>query len=61
MLKDMLEPPPGEQEESDAFVDQERAEIERAASSIDEAMESIEASEERNAAKESEAMKRPQH
>ena len=61
MLKDMLEPPPGEQEESDAFVDQERAEIERAASSIDEAMESIEASEERNAAKESEAKKRPQH
>ncbi|CAJ0797346.1 hypothetical protein LMG19083_02998 [Ralstonia psammae] len=61
MLRDMLEPPLGEQEESDELVTEEKGEIERAASSIDEAMEPIEASEERNAAKESEAMKKPQH
>jgi len=59
MLKDMLEPPPDEQEESDEFLAEERDEIERAASSIDEAMDPIEASEELNAARESEAMKKP--
>jgi hypothetical protein len=61
MLNDMLEPPPGEQEESDEFLAEERCETERAASSIDEAMDPIEASEELNAARESEAMKKPQH
>ena len=61
MLDDMLEPPPGELEESDELLAEERGEIERAASSIDEAMDPIEASEELNAARESEAMKKPQH
>jgi hypothetical protein len=43
----------------DAYSDNTRADAERAAASVDEAMEDIEASEERNAAMESEAMKRP--
>lgn len=60
MLKDMLEPPSNDDEQF--FVaDSIRADAERANASIDEAMEPIEASEERNAAMESEAMKRPQH
>lgn len=60
MLKDMLEPPNNEDERF--FVaDSIRADAERANASIDEAMEPIEASEERIAAMESEAMKRPQH
>lgn len=41
--------------------DEIRAEAERAAAYIDEAMEPIEASEECNATMESEAIKRPQH
>ncbi|AXW59007.1 hypothetical protein CJO93_14685 [Ralstonia solanacearum] len=59
MLKDMLTPPIGAQEESVEFLDQAKASAERAASSVDEAMEPTEAYEERNAAKEAEAMKRP--
>jgi hypothetical protein len=60
MLKDMLEPPSDDEGLGDT-ADETIAEAERAAASIDEAMEPIEASEERNAAMESEAMKRPKH
>lgn len=60
MLRDMLEPPSNEDERIFA-TDSIRADAERAEASIDEAMEPTEASEERNAAMESEAMKRPQH
>lgn len=59
MLKEMLTPPISAQEESVEFLDQAKAFAERAASSVDEAMEPIEAYEERNAAKEAEAMKWP--
>ena len=59
MLKDMLTPPIDTQEESVEFLDQAKASAERAASSVDEAMEPTEAYEERNAAQEAEAMKRP--
>lgn len=59
MLKDMLTPPVDTQEESVEFLDQAKASAERAASSVDEAMEPTEAYEERNAAQEAEAMKRP--
>lgn len=61
MLKDMLEPPSDDDEGLGDTVDETIAEAERAAASIDEAMEPIEASEERNAAMESEAMKRPKY
>lgn len=58
MLQDMLEPPGDDDEaEPDAIADEMKAVAERAAASIDEAMEPIEASEERNAAMESEVMK----
>src|ERR1035437_10917774 len=56
MLKDMLNPPGGD-EELGAIDDETKEAAERAAASIDEAMEPIEASEERNAAMESETMK----
>jgi hypothetical protein len=58
MIGDMLEPPDNYDEGSGAD-DEAEAATERAASSIDEAMEPIEASEERTAAMESEAMKGP--
>ena len=61
MLKDMLEPPGNGDEEDeglDASVDELKGAAERAAAAIDEDMEPIEASEERNAARESEGMKR---
>ncbi|MGH8832796.1 MAG: hypothetical protein ACREXV_17170 [Polaromonas sp.] len=60
MLKDMLEPPGDDEEEGGpgATVDELKAAAERAAASIDEDIEPIEASEERNAARESEGMKR---
>jgi len=61
MLQDMLEPPSDDDEGLGATADEMKAAAERAAASIDEAMEPIEASEERNAAMESEAMKRPKH
>lgn len=58
MLQDMLEPPGDDDEaEPDAIAEEMKAVAERAAASIDEAMEPIEASEERNAAMESEMMK----
>lgn len=62
MLRDMLEPP-GEDadDESGAVAEETKAAAERAAASVDEAMEPIEASEERNAAMESELMKGPRH
>src|SRR2546425_12008040 len=59
MLQDMLEPPSDDDEGLGATADEMKKAAERAAASIDEAMEPIEASEERNAAMESEVMKRP--
>ncbi|MGA7781200.1 MAG: hypothetical protein WCA85_26315 [Paraburkholderia sp.] len=60
MLRDMLEPPGGgEDGEPGDGVDETKAATERATASIDEAMEPIEASEERNAATETEGMKGP--
>ena len=59
MLRDMLEPPGNDEEESGSIADETEAATERAAASIDEAMEPIEASEERTAAMEAEAMKGP--
>ena len=61
MLKDMLEPPSDDDEGLDAVADETKEAAERAAASIDEAMDPIEASEERHAAMESEAMKGPKH
>lgn len=55
MLKDMLEPPSDDEESGAA--DETKAAAERATASIDEAMEPIEASEERNAAMENEGMR----
>ncbi|MDO8650614.1 MAG: hypothetical protein Q7R66_00285 [Undibacterium sp.] len=60
MLKDMLEPPSENDEELDVLIDETKAAAERAAASIDEFMEPIEASEERTAAMESEKMKKPE-
>jgi hypothetical protein len=59
MLEDMLEPPGDDEEELDDAASEMKAAAERAAASIDEDIEPIEASEERNAAMESEIMKRP--
>jgi hypothetical protein len=61
MLKDMLEPPSPDDAGLGATADETKAAAERAAACIDEAMEPIEASEERNAAMESEGMKGPKH
>lgn len=60
MLRDMLEPPGDEGAEDDLGSDytQTRMDAERAQSSIEDEMDPIEASEERQAAMESEAMKR---
>jgi len=57
MLADMLAPPGNDDEELGAAADETKAAAERATASIDEAMEPIEASEERNAAMETEGMK----
>ncbi|MGF6604103.1 hypothetical protein P3T23_008858 [Paraburkholderia sp. GAS448] len=59
MLRDMLEPPGNDGGESSATVDETIAATERATASIDEAMDPIEASEERNAAMETEGMRGP--
>jgi hypothetical protein len=59
MLDDMLEPPGVEDAENGAAIDVTRSARERATASVDEAMEPIEASEERNAAMEAEGMKGP--
>lgn len=61
MLKDMLEPPSDDDEGLGYATDDTKGDAERASALIDEAMEPIGASEERNAAMESEAMKRQQH
>lgn len=57
MLRDMLEPPGDDDEESGFADDETEGFTERAAASVDEAMDPIEASEERTAAMEAEAMK----
>jgi hypothetical protein len=57
MLKDMLEPPGEDEEESGIALDSAKVVAERAATFVDDEMEPIEASEERNAAMELEAMK----
>ncbi len=61
MLKDMLEPPINndDDEGQDAVADDRKAVAERAGASIDETIEAVGASEERNAAMESESMKNP--
>ncbi len=58
MLRDMLNPPSDEDDELGIIADETKSAAERAAAFIDETMDPIEASEERNAAMESEAMKR---
>ena len=65
MLKDMLQPPGDENDEFEDFdgfdtsADETKAAAERAMGSVEEEMDSIEASEESNAAMESEIMKGP--
>ncbi len=59
MLHDMLAPPGSDDEGPDESVDDARAITERASASVEESMDSIEASEERNAAAETEGMKGP--
>ncbi|RBB42233.1 hypothetical protein DPV79_03190 [Burkholderia reimsis] len=59
MLKDMLLPPGDGNSDVDASEDETKAAAERATASVDEAMDPIEASEEWNAAMESESMKGP--
>jgi hypothetical protein len=61
MLKDMLQPPGDGNGDDDVDVseDETKAAAERATASVDEEMDPIEASEERNAAMESESMKGP--
>lgn len=58
MLKDMLTPPDDEDDAASAASSDSRSATERATSSLDESMEPVEASEDRNAAIEAEAMKR---
>jgi hypothetical protein len=57
MLADMLVPPSNDDEELGAAADETKAAAERATAAIDETMEPIEASEERNAAMETEGMR----
>jgi hypothetical protein len=59
MLRDMLQPPDFDNGDVDTAADEMKAADERATASVDEAMEPIEADEERNAAMESEWMKGP--
>ncbi|MDW5440966.1 hypothetical protein [Polaromonas sp. SM01] len=60
MLHDMLEPPgEDEDDELDLTAEEAKAAAERAAAAVDEAMDPIEASEERHAAMEAERMKGP--
>lgn len=61
MLKDMLEPPSDDDEGLDTLPDETKEAIERATASIDETIDPTEDTEERNAAMESEIMKRPTH
>jgi hypothetical protein len=60
MLKDMLEPPGDDDEGIGSATNHNRGAAERASAAVDETMDAIGASEERNAAMESEAMKRQQ-
>jgi len=59
MLGDMLSPPPSDDDKPEATVEEAELACEHALASIDEAMESVSASEERLAAMEAEEMKRP--
>ncbi|WP_175769886.1 hypothetical protein [Burkholderia cenocepacia] len=59
MLEDMLAPPPGDDEEPEPTIEEAKLACEFALASIDEAMESVSASEERLAAMEAEEMKHP--
>lgn len=59
MLRDMLDPPGGEDASGDDVDEDARACAERASASIDEGIDPIENSEERHAAMEAEAMKGP--
>ena len=59
MLRDMLQPPGYDNGDVGAAADEMKAANERATASVDEAMDPIEADEERNAAMESEWMKGP--
>ncbi|OFT84357.1 hypothetical protein [Burkholderia sp. HMSC10F09] len=59
MLKDMLSPPPSDEEGPESTVEETKLACEYALSSIDEAMESVSATEERLAAMEAEEMKHP--
>ncbi|CAN0621243.1 conserved protein of unknown function [Burkholderia multivorans] len=59
MLRDMLDPPRNDDGELGADIEETKLASESAAASIDEAMEPISASEERNAAMETEEMKHP--
>src|ERR1700684_1838249 len=58
MLRDMLEPPSDDDGELGSTVDETRAATEREPATVDETMDPIEACEERNAAMETEAMRR---
>lgn len=57
MLGDMLAPPPSDNEEPEPAVEETKLACEFALASVDEAMESVSASEERLAAVEAEKMK----
>ncbi|KVC47257.1 hypothetical protein WS58_10230 [Burkholderia pseudomultivorans] len=59
MLRDMLDPPPADDDEPEADVEEAKLACEYALASVDEAMEFVSASEERHAAREAEEMKRP--
>jgi hypothetical protein len=59
MLKDMLQPPRDDNDGFDAPAEEAKAAAERAIGSAEEEMDAIEASEEWNAAMESEIMKGP--
>ncbi|OXI94993.1 MULTISPECIES: hypothetical protein [Burkholderia] len=59
MLKDTLLPPGDGNSDVDSLEDETKAAAGRATASVDEAMDPVEASEERNAAMESESMKGP--
>lgn len=57
MLRGMLDPPPNDDEEPEADVEEAKLACEYALASVDEAMESVSASEERHAAMEAQEMK----
>ncbi|WP_175865378.1 hypothetical protein [Burkholderia cepacia] len=59
MLGDMLSPPPSDDQTPEATVEEVKLACEYALASIDEAMESVSAREERLAAMEAEEMKHP--